>query len=101
LARLKEFARYILGHIYASVLGDRAVLTNAAFLATLDLQQTTFDPDRMASQYRLYAGAAVQQPWNLNPFALSHFIVEQPPPPPVRGSRLGVFAKADGASAQS
>jgi len=77
LARLKEFARYILGHIYASVLGDRAVLTNAAFLATLDLQQTTFDPDRMASQYRSFAGAAVQQSWNLDPFALSHFIVEQ------------------------
>ena len=78
LERLKEFARYILGHIYASVLGDRAVLTNAAFLASFDLKQTIFDPEAMVSHYRAYAGAPAEHLWNLNPFALSHFIVPQP-----------------------
>jgi flavin-dependent dehydrogenase len=76
VARLKEFALYIIAHIYASVLGSREVLMNAPFVASLDLRSTVFDPDRMAAHYAQYAGTGAQPTWNLNQFALAGFIQE-------------------------
>ncbi|HKW98836.1 MAG TPA: FAD-dependent oxidoreductase [Bryobacteraceae bacterium] len=82
LERLKEFARYILTHVHASVMGDREVLTNAAFIASLKLRDVTFDPAQMKAAYSRYAGAKETYRWNLNPFALDRF-VRQPAAEPV------------------
>jgi hypothetical protein len=74
--RLKEFARYIIAHIYASVLGSREALTNGPFVSNLSLRNTVFDPAAMKSAYAPYAGSRDVHRWNLNPFALENYIVE-------------------------
>jgi hypothetical protein len=77
LERLKEFARYIIAHIYASVLGNREVLTNGPFVSNLSLRDTVFDPAAMKAAYAPYAGSHDTYRWNLNPFALENYIVER------------------------
>jgi flavin-dependent dehydrogenase len=76
LSHLRGFARYILTHIYASVLGDPDVLTNAPFIESLDLHQTVFDPEHMREAYSRYAGAAKKFEWRLDPHALERFILQ-------------------------
>jgi hypothetical protein len=41
--------RYITEQIYPSVLGVRGVLSNAPFIASIDLRNIEFDPVRMAA----------------------------------------------------
>jgi flavin-dependent dehydrogenase len=77
LDRLQEFARYIIAHIHASVLGDREVLLNAPFLASLDLSKTAFDPVQMAAAYAKHAGSPEIFSWTLDPYALERFIPEE------------------------
>jgi flavin-dependent dehydrogenase len=77
LDRLQEFARYIIAHIHASVLGDREVLLNAPFLASLDLSKTAFDPGQMAAAYAKHAGSPEIFSWTLDPYALERFIPEE------------------------
>ncbi len=77
LERLQEFALYILTHIHASVIGDRKVLTNAPFIATLKIRNTQFDPEAMRAAYAPFARAEEAYKWNLNPFALERYIVER------------------------
>jgi hypothetical protein len=72
--RLQEFARYIQVHVYASVLGNRKVLTNAPFIASLSVRNPVFDPERMAAAYAPYACATATYDWNLDPFALEQFL---------------------------
>jgi len=77
LTSLQEFARYIITHIYASVLGNREALTNAPFIASLKLKETRFDPEEMRAAYAPYAGSTEMYKWNLNPFTLEKYIVER------------------------
>jgi hypothetical protein len=75
---MKEFARYILAHVYAVVLGDKRVLLNKPFVASLKLRETVFDPERMKETYARFADSNEMHQWNLNPFALETFIPELP-----------------------
>jgi hypothetical protein len=77
LERLKDFARYILTHIYASVLGNREVLTNAAFIRSLKLRHTVFDPERMREHYAEHAGSNDMFDWSLNPHVLARFVPQE------------------------
>ena len=71
VARLREFARYILAHVYSVVLADPAVLTNAAFVASLKLRSTPFCPQSMREAYAPYAESTDVYEWkDLNPLAL-------------------------------
>jgi flavin-dependent dehydrogenase len=76
--RLKEFARHIIAHVYAVVLGDKRVLLNAPFVSSLKLRSTTFDPVRMRQDYARFADSSQVYEWKLNPFALESFILAQP-----------------------
>jgi hypothetical protein len=76
--RMKEFARHILAHVYAVVLGDKRVLLNAAFVSSLKLRSTTFDPVRMRRDYAPFADSSQVYEWKLNPFSLESFIPAQP-----------------------
>ncbi|MGA2213995.1 MAG: hypothetical protein ABSH31_12035 [Bryobacteraceae bacterium] len=76
--RMKEFARHILAHVYAVVLGDKRVLLNAPFVSSLKLRGTSFDPVRMRLDYARFADSAEVYEWKLNPFALESFIPSQP-----------------------
>ncbi|HXJ43477.1 MAG TPA: tryptophan 7-halogenase [Bryobacteraceae bacterium] len=79
VVRLREFARYILTHIHASVIGDRAVLTNAPFIRSLKLTGAEFDPEQMQAAYAPYSEAAEVYEWNLNPFVLDRFVPQGKP----------------------
>ena len=78
-ARLKEFARYIITHVYASVLGDKRVLTNAPFIASLKIRMMTFDAARMRADYARFADASEMHQWTLDPFALEAAIATEKP----------------------
>jgi len=71
---MREFARYIQAHVYASVLGDKRVLLNAPFIAGLKVREMHFNPERMRDQYAKFAASEEIHRWNLNPFALECFI---------------------------
>jgi len=106
LARLKEFARYVIAHVYASVLGNPDALTNGAFVESLDLRNTDFHPQRMAEHYANYAGASEHFSWDLDPFALVGFIqppAQSPVPQPAeeRGPLPGTADAATGVGARS
>ncbi len=73
--RLRHFARYILTHIHASVLGDRGVLTNGPFIASLKLRNTVFNPESMRAAFEPYHAASETYKWNLNPFALEDYFL--------------------------
>jgi 2-polyprenyl-6-methoxyphenol hydroxylase-like FAD-dependent oxidoreductase len=72
--RMREFARYIYAHCYAAILGDKRVLLNAAFVKSLKLKDTKFDPEIMKAHYEQFAQSEDIYDWNLNPFALEPFI---------------------------
>jgi len=76
--RMKDFARYIIAHVYAVVLGDKRVLLNAPFVSSIKLRDTSFDPARMREHYARFADSDQIYQWKLNPFALDEFIPEKP-----------------------
>lgn len=80
LENMKHFARYILAHVHAVVLGDKRVLLNAPFVASLKLRENVFDPEQMRGHYAKFAASDEVYQWNLNPFALERFIEQEPMP---------------------
>jgi hypothetical protein len=77
IARLKEFARYIIAHVHASVLGNSAILRNASFLRSIKLRETVFDPEAMRAAYEPHAASTEIYEWNLDPFALDAFLARR------------------------
>jgi hypothetical protein len=77
LGHLREFARYILTHICASVLEDREALTNADFIESLSLHHTTLDPQHIREAYTRYAGSLRRYEWRLDPYVLDRFIQQE------------------------
>ena len=75
--KMKEFARYLIAHVHAVVLGDKRALLNAPFIASLKLREAVFDPDQMQQRWAKYADSDRIHQWNLDPFALETFIPEQ------------------------
>lgn len=75
---LREFARYIMAHISASVIGDPAVLCDAAYISTLDLRRSEFDVKKIRAAYaarRAKTTAAAMYTWKcLDPKVLQRFI---------------------------
>ena len=74
MERLEEFARYIIAHIHASVLGEPKLLLNAAFLRQMKIRKAVFDPEAMRQAYAPFADSMEMHSWNLNPFALEQFL---------------------------
>jgi len=74
--KMREFARWIVAHVHAVVVGDKRALLNKPFVASLKLREIAFDPERMKQHYAKFADATEMQQWNLNPFALESFIPE-------------------------
>jgi flavin-dependent dehydrogenase len=73
LTNLKELARYIVAYIYSVVLSDECVLTNRAFIESIDLQHFRFDPDEMHDHYARYAALGDLYVWPFDPFVLGQF----------------------------
>ena len=76
--KMREFARYILAHVHAVVVGDKRALLNARFIASLKLRETIFDPEKMRAAWEMYKDSEEMHQWsNLNPWVLESFIPEQ------------------------
>jgi flavin-dependent dehydrogenase len=74
LANAIELARFTAAHIYAAVLGDRAVVHNRAFVEGLDLERLAFDEAAMRADYARHAGSTERYPWKWNPEAAMRFL---------------------------
>ena len=76
--QLENARRLALGtaaHIYAMVLDEPALVWNAPFLAQLDLERLSFEPDRMRTEYEPFAHATRRHDWpaGWNPEAAFRF----------------------------
>lgn len=76
LDNLRELARYIVAYISSVVLADERVLTNGAFIKSIDLQNLRFDPDGMHDCYTQCADTAERYEWSFDPFVLGQFRTE-------------------------
>ena len=72
--RMREFTRYVLAHVHAAVIGDKNVLTNASFVASLKLRETVFDPERMREAWTAHADRRDVYEWSLDAMALAQFL---------------------------
>jgi hypothetical protein len=76
LDNLKELARYIVAYVSSVVLADEGVLTNHAFIESIDLQNFRFDPGELYDRYSQCADATQPYAWSFNPFVLGQFCTE-------------------------
>lgn len=76
LANLKEMARFILTHISSVVLSDERVLTNRAFIESIDLSNYEFDPDEIRERYARCVGSTKRYEWSFDPRVLGRFVTE-------------------------
>jgi 2-polyprenyl-6-methoxyphenol hydroxylase-like FAD-dependent oxidoreductase len=70
LDNLKELARYIVVYVSSVVLADESVLTNCAFIESIDLRNFRFDPGKLYDSYAQYADATVPYAWSFDPCVL-------------------------------
>ena len=75
--KMKEFARYILAHVYAVVLGDKRVSAKPSVHRQSEVARNGIRSRAMKQAYARYAESNEMHQWNLNPFALETFIPEQ------------------------
>lgn len=80
LGVLQEFARYILTHIHASVLGRRELLENAAFIRSLKIRNGIFDVEAIQAAYEAHGPSTEAYPWDLDPLVLERFISDEAAP---------------------
>jgi flavin-dependent dehydrogenase len=73
LANLRELARFIVAHASSVVLSDESILTNAAFIEDIDLQNLRFDPATMFNQYTQCVDSPEPYKWSFDPFVLERF----------------------------
>ena len=71
LANLEELARFFIAHVYSVVLDDASVITNRAFVESIKLNETRFDPPAMRDDYSKYEASTGSYRWSLDPTVLS------------------------------
>lgn len=77
LTSLRELARYIVAYAGSIVLEDKQVLTNRAFVESINLQDIRFDPEDMAERYTQCVDTHEEPyPWSFDPFVLERFRTE-------------------------
>src|SRR5262249_46625966 len=73
LDNLKELALYIAAYVSSVVLADECVLTNRAFIESIDLPNLRFDPEELYNRYTQCADATEPYAWSFNPYVLGQF----------------------------
>jgi hypothetical protein len=79
LDNLKELARYIVAYVSSVVLADEGVLTNRAFVESIDLRNLRFDPGGLYDCYARYAEATAPCAWSFDPCVLGQLRPEPCP----------------------
>lgn len=80
LDNLKQLARFILAHGASRVLDEERVLTSRAFVESLELTRTRFDPAAFRARWTRVARQRGRYPWPFDPCVLRPFRVEQEEP---------------------
>ena len=93
LASLKEFARYIVAHVASRVVGQKALLTNRAFIETIRLNQFSFDPETMRRSWASAVSQPKQFQWSFDHQVLFPFHLE---PPEEEAHSAGVYGRVTG-----
>jgi len=62
-ANAMTLARYLAAHVYAMVLNEPALVWNQSFVSSLNLEELSFDPSRMAAAYAPHAACADRYVW--------------------------------------
>jgi len=70
LANLETMARWTAAHVASVVLGDRAVLTDRAFVESLDPKELAFDPAGWAATWAREKGSRGEHDWGFDPAVL-------------------------------
>jgi 2-polyprenyl-6-methoxyphenol hydroxylase-like FAD-dependent oxidoreductase len=78
LTNLEEFARFIVAHVASVVVNDERLLTNPAFVKSIDLRRLRFDPDEMQARYAAVK-TADGYTWSFDPGVLRRFRTESRP----------------------
>ena len=73
LDNLKQLARFIVAYMASRVLDDERLLTNRAFVESIDLSHIRFDPDAWRSRWISLAERTEPYPWPFDPAVLSPF----------------------------
>ena len=73
LASLKELARFCIAHVASRVLGQKAVLTNRAFVESIRLNQFSFDPEKLNANWARVAAQPEQFQWSFDHQVLAGF----------------------------
>ena len=72
LDNLNELARYLIAYMSSVVLADERVLTNRAFVESIDLKHIEFNPADMAKRSAQCLHLAESYTWSFDPFVLDH-----------------------------
>ncbi len=67
LVFLQEYARYLIAHMDAAVVGDRALLENAAYVAQIDPGTAVFDVGAIAARWQGCKAMVEKQRWSFAP----------------------------------
>ena len=73
LDNLKQLARFIVAYMASRVLDDERLLTNRAFVESIDLSHIRFDPDAWRSRWTSLAELTEPYPWPFDPSVLQQF----------------------------
>ena len=73
LGHLRTLARYFLAHSASRVIGDERVLTNRAFVESLELTRTQFDPDTFHKTWTRASRQKDLYEWPFDPTVLDPF----------------------------
>ena len=73
LASLNELARFCIAHVASRVLGQKAVLTNRAFVESIRLNQFSFDPEKLNANWARVATQPEQFQWSFDHQVLARF----------------------------
>ncbi len=78
LANLQELSRYLVAYICAAVVGNAGLLTNAAFVESLDPAKFKFDPREIRHRWRQCVSRQAPYAWSFDPWTLEMFRHKSP-----------------------
>ncbi|MBI3935327.1 MAG: hypothetical protein HY316_11615 [Acidobacteria bacterium] len=76
LASLKDLARFIVAHVASRVVGEKALLTNRAFVESIRLNQFPFDPEMFRASWARSSSQPKQYQWAFDHQVLAPFHVD-------------------------
>ena len=78
LENLEEMARFIVAHVTAAVLADQSVVTDRAFIESIDLRTLRFDVAEMRERHGRRSGGGTSYVWPFDEEVVGRSVAEPP-----------------------